>query len=45
MESCHNSEYMGHFCENNIVIKILQCVFYWLTMFKDSHMCLQVCDR
>jgi hypothetical protein len=34
---CHGHACGGHFSVNKIATKILQCGFYWPTMFRDVH--------
>jgi hypothetical protein len=34
---CHDHACGGHFSANKIAAKILQCGFYWPTMFRDTH--------
>lgn len=35
MWQCHNSSYGGHHSEERRIAKILQCDFWWPTIFKD----------
>ena len=34
---CHSKACSGHFSSKKIAAKILQCRFYWPTLFKDTH--------
>jgi transposase InsO family protein len=34
---CHTKAYNGHFSVKKTTAKILQCRFYWPTMFKNTH--------
>ncbi|KAL9382439.1 hypothetical protein Peur_025474 [Populus x canadensis] len=42
---CHALACGGHFSSKKTTAKILQCGFYWPTMFKDVHAFCVVCDR
>jgi hypothetical protein len=35
----------GHFSSKKTIVKILQCGFYWPTMFKDVHAFCVACDQ
>jgi len=35
----------GHFSLNKTTAKILQCRFYWPTMFKDMHAFCKTCEN
>ena len=37
LELCHSSSYGGHYSSEITVTKVLQCGFYWPTLFKDAH--------
>ena len=37
IQLCHSKAYVGHFSSKKTVAKILQCGFYWPTLFKDFH--------
>ncbi|XP_057786366.1 uncharacterized protein LOC131003830 [Salvia miltiorrhiza] len=41
LEFCHSKECGGHFGHKRTVAKVLECGFYWPTIFKDSYMALQ----
>jgi len=42
---CHNQVCGGHFSGKKTATKILQCDFYWSTLFCDAHVYCQSCDR
>jgi len=42
---CHSETCRGHFSSKKTVAKILQCGFYWPTMFKDSHAFCKTCEK
>ncbi|KAL9371998.1 hypothetical protein Peur_034242 [Populus x canadensis] len=42
---CHALACGGHFSSKKTTAKILQCGFYWPTMFKDVHAFCVACDR
>jgi hypothetical protein len=42
---CHTEACGGHFSAKKTTAKILQCGFYWPTMFKDTHAFCIACDR
>ena len=42
---CHSSEYGGHFGSAKTAAKVLQCGFYWPTLFKDAYTFVTACDR
>jgi len=42
---CHALTCGGHFSSKKTTAKILQCGFYWPTMFKDVHAFCVACDR
>jgi hypothetical protein len=41
---CHSQACGGHFSAKNTTAKILQCGFYWPTMFKDTHEFCKACE-
>jgi len=41
---CHTRELDGHFEPTKTAAKVLQCDFYWLTLFKDAHEFVKACD-
>ena len=45
ISKCHSSPYGGHFGSQRIAQKVLQSGFFWPSLFKDSHRCVQNCDR
>lgn len=45
LEHCHNREYGGHFGHNRTARKILECGFYWPTLFKDSYEWVKNCEK
>ncbi|XP_060673095.1 uncharacterized protein LOC132803722 [Ziziphus jujuba] len=45
IKSCHSSEYGGHFGTRKTIAKILNSGFYWPSMFKDTNIYVQGCDR
>ncbi|KAL5550681.1 hypothetical protein UlMin_000857 [Ulmus minor] len=42
---CHDHACGGHFSSKKTAAKILQCGFYWPTLFKDTHVYCSSCDR
>ena len=41
---CHASACGGHFASKKTAAKVLQCGFYWPTLFKDAHEFCRTCD-
>ncbi|XP_022869597.1 uncharacterized protein K02A2.6-like [Olea europaea var. sylvestris] len=41
----HASAYGGHFGPTKIVAKVLQCGFFWPTLFKDCHIFYRLYDK
>ncbi|XP_022841844.1 uncharacterized protein LOC111365520 [Olea europaea var. sylvestris] len=41
----HASAYGGHFGPSKTAAKVLQCGFFWLTLFKDCHSFCRSCDK
>jgi len=42
---CHDHACGGHFSAKKTAAKILQCEFYWPTLFRDSHTYCASCER
>ncbi|KAL5559991.1 hypothetical protein UlMin_036202 [Ulmus minor] len=42
---CHDHACGGYFSSKKTAAKILQCGFYWPTLFKDTHVHCSSCDR
>ena len=42
---CHSEACGGHFLSAKKIAKILQCGFYWPTMFKDTHAFCKTCEN
>ncbi|KAL5819379.1 hypothetical protein ACOSQ4_023221 [Xanthoceras sorbifolium] len=42
---CHNEACGGHFSVKKTAAKILQCGFYWPTLFKDTNAYCRACER
>ncbi|KAH9705550.1 hypothetical protein KPL70_011918 [Citrus sinensis] len=42
---CHEQACGGHFSAKKIVTKVLQCGFYWPTIFRDAYTFCSSCDR
>lgn len=42
---CHDQACGGHFSGKKTAAKVLQCVFYWPTLFKDAHEYCRVCPQ
>ena len=42
---CHSKASGGHFSSKKIAAKILQCVFYWPNLFKESNNFCKSCER
>lgn len=45
LQHCHSKEVGGHFGPNRTAYKVLQCGFYWPTIFKDAHEFVKACDN
>ena len=45
LNECHASPYGGHFSGEKTAHKILQCRFYWPTIFRDYAGWVKLCDR
>jgi hypothetical protein len=42
---CHSEACGGHFSSTKTIAKILQCGFYWPTMFKDTYAFCKTCEN
>ncbi|KAM1510080.1 hypothetical protein EV1_018924 [Malus domestica] len=42
---CHTYANGGHFGTQRTALKVLECGFYWLTLFKDARTYCPTCDR
>ncbi|XP_057483886.1 uncharacterized protein LOC130770422 [Actinidia eriantha] len=42
---CHSEACGGHFSTKKTAAKILQCGFYWPSLFKDSFECCKRCEK
>ncbi|KAH9723595.1 hypothetical protein KPL70_007173 [Citrus sinensis] len=42
---CHEQACGGHFSTKKTATKILQCSFYWPTLFHDAYVFCSLCDR
>jgi len=42
---CHSEACRSHFSLEKMTAKILQCEFYWPTMFKDTHVFCKACEN
>jgi hypothetical protein len=45
LSHCHTSPYGGHYAFERTVAKVLQCGYYWPSLFKDSYNFVKHCDR
>ena len=45
LEFCHTYATGGHFGPKRTALKILECGFYWPTLYKDAHKFCMTCDR
>jgi len=45
IEFCHSEACGGHFSSKKTAAKILQCGFYWPTLFKDTHAFCITCEN
>lgn len=45
LEFCHSQACGGHFSMKKITAKILQCGFYWPTLFKDANIYCRSCEK
>jgi hypothetical protein len=41
----HSSDYGGHHCGDRTAAKVLQCGFWWPTLFKDRYDFVRTCDK
>ena len=44
LHHCHTREVGGYFGLTRISSKVLQCGFYWLILFKDTHAFVESCN-
>ena len=42
---CHNSPCGGHYGATKTAAKVLECGFYWPTLFRDVQQFTKQCDR
>ncbi|GKV41179.1 hypothetical protein SLEP1_g48746 [Rubroshorea leprosula] len=42
---CHDKEVGGHFGASKTTSKVLQCGFYWPSLFKDAYAYVSACDQ
>lgn len=42
---CHDNACGGHFSSKKTAAKILQCGFYWPSLFRDTHEYCKACER
>ena len=42
---CHSYACGGHFGAKRTTLKVLECGFYWPTLFKDAYLFCKTCDR
>ncbi|XP_062014166.1 uncharacterized protein LOC133730628 [Rosa rugosa] len=42
---CHSESCGGHFGSRRTALKVLDCGFYWPTIFKDAYLFCMSCDR
>ena len=45
MQHCHDLPCGGHVAASKTSYKILQCEFYWPTLFRDMQAYVKTCDR
>lgn len=45
IEACHSSLVGGHHGGARTIEKILQCGYYWPTIYRDAHDLAQSCDQ
>ena len=45
LEACHSSPFGGHFGAQRTAAKVLQCGFYWPSLFKDSYIFVKTCNE
>ena len=45
LAKCHESPYGGHFVGQKTACKVLQCGFYWPSLFKDAHSMVNECAQ
>ena len=45
LEACHNAEYDGHHSGKKTTFKVLQCRFFWPTLFRDTNAWAKTCER
>ena len=45
LSQCHDSVYGGHYGATKTASKVLECGFFWPTLFKDAREYVLHCDR
>ncbi|CAM9000390.1 unnamed protein product [Rhodiola kirilowii] len=45
LHQCHASQYGGHGSGNKTAAKVLQCGFFWPSLYKDAYEFVLMCDR
>ena len=45
LQQCYSSSYGGHFGAIRTAAKVLQCGFFWATVFWDAYAFVKSCDR
>ena len=45
LSQCHDSVYGGHYGPTKIAAKVLECEFFWPTLFKDAREYVLHCDK
>ena len=45
LEACHSSPVGGHHSGIRTAHKILQCGYYWPTLYQDAHGFAKACDK
>ena len=45
LHHCHSLHCGGHFGGSRMAAKVLQCGFFWPTLFRDAHTFVKSCDR
>ena len=45
LSQCHDSVYGGHYGASKTTVKVLECGFFWPTLFRDAREYVLHCDR
>ncbi|XP_075101748.1 uncharacterized protein LOC142177179 [Nicotiana tabacum] len=45
IKACHDSPVGGHFSGNYTVAKVLECGYYWPSIYQDANLMVKACDQ